>query len=149
MMTFEEWKASARRMTVAEGCDFIGIDGDFYDGCDPAVTHLWVYADRAHIEENADGTFGVMIERDDWNGTRAEMERTLFFGWVAPESSHDATSEEWHQVARDFMDAYKADGMEDLGLDEWLIEYGDRLPATARTDGAWILEHFDGYGNKH
>ena len=48
------------------------------------------------------------------------------------------TEEQFHQAARDFMDANTQDGWKEMSLDEWLIEYGEMLPAEVRSEG-WAL----------
>lgn len=61
---------------------------------------------------------------------------------LAPHFDETRDEEQLHRAARNFMDQHAQDGWQKLSLDEWLIEYGDKLSEEVRREGAKLLHDF-------
>lgn len=87
MMTLPEFLKTATRVSIPEACDAIGVDSDFWEGS--KVTAIWLYADTLYVEE-LDSGFGLLLERDYWEGSQDELATRLYFEWYVSECSDPA-----------------------------------------------------------
>lgn len=72
--TFEEFRASVRELTPEQAQLELG----YMAGDDCAA--VLVYG-AGVLERLESGAFYLLIGRDDWQGTQAELERVLFLNW--------------------------------------------------------------------
>ena len=136
--SYADWTATAQEMTPAEAGERIRMDADIFE--DAAA--VLVYADDTFIERLADGRFFCLIERSDIIGTRAECEIYLYAGrTLFMEFTPEADQETLHDAARALM-ALRPD-LPAMSLDEWAVEYADKLTDNQRLLARFISELFD------
>ncbi|MES2753827.1 MAG: hypothetical protein V4659_04105 [Pseudomonadota bacterium] len=88
MLDLAAFRDTATRYTAADGLAFLGIDADYLTGTD--TTHLWIYNGSCYVEEGTNG-FHVLIDRSEWDGTKADLEARLYFGWYVSEGGDTPT----------------------------------------------------------
>lgn len=103
LFTLAKFRTTGEEVSIEEGCARLGMDRSAYELTDNATSFLiyddWLYIEVAPV---LPGGHGLIIERDYFTGTRAQMEAQLYFGWYVTEC-----------VAH-----YTLDGLSDL-LAEW------------------------------
>lgn len=70
-MTFEEFKATA---VASDNLAIVTDQVDLPDG----VARVWHYAGTCFLAEMADGQFYLLLERDEFYGSRGDMESALY-----------------------------------------------------------------------
>lgn len=82
MLTFDEFKHTARRMTADAAADIVGKTA--FDDLDN-IAAVWVYDSRCFIIEETGGSFWAPVEHDDFFGTRDFCETRLYFDFYVHE----------------------------------------------------------------
>jgi hypothetical protein len=82
-MDLATFRTTGQRVDLAAACDRLGIDLEFYAGSKTVA--FWIYDGDCYVEELADGSAFLQIGRDEFTGTREELEATLYFEHWASE----------------------------------------------------------------
>lgn len=93
--TLEAFRATGERVSIETACKAINVDPEAFEGAQA----VWLYAGLTYIEERSHAAGGapmpapfyVQIERDDYSGTKEQIEARLWFEWVCSEGVAPAT----------------------------------------------------------
>lgn len=76
-MNLTEFRNTATRHETAAACEILGVDLDYYAGS--STVAVWIYGEASYIDELESGEFHLIIARDEWIGSRADLEERLYF----------------------------------------------------------------------
>lgn len=139
MLTLQEFKKTGTRHSVSDACDLIGIDPDYF--ADSDVVAVWVFDQTTHITETATG-FAVMLGRDEYTGTRDDMESALYFEWYVSECQDEPhTLIGLTVMLEEFATAYALDLQ---SADEMVLH----VTGPKRTFLEWFLSEWDSAENR-
>lgn len=110
LLSLDQFRQTCKSMPLDKAADFLGIEPEFFD--QQETTAVLVYADSLYIEERPEDCF-LLIARDQFTGSRHDMESNLYFYWYCSEQ----------------IDHHTADGLTDL-LTSW-CEWAGVEPASA------------------
>ena len=93
-MTLEAFRATGQRVSIETACEALNEDASTFEGAQA----VWLYDGLTYIEERSHAVGGapmpapfyVQIERDDYSGTKEQMEARLWFDFVAYECIPDS-----------------------------------------------------------
>lgn len=78
-MTLDEFMATEKRLTIREACDLYNLSvGDFLE----ETVAVYTYKDDSYIEELADGSFFVLLDRDMYVGDKGKIAGMLHDWWI-------------------------------------------------------------------
>jgi hypothetical protein len=88
-MTLEAFRATGQRVSIETACEALNEDASTFEGAQA----IWLYAGLTYIEERSlaqggapmPAPFYVQIERDDYSGTKEQVEARLWFEWACSE----------------------------------------------------------------
>ena len=78
-MTLDEFVAAEKKLTLRDACDLYNLSaGDFLD----ETVAVYTYKDDSYIEELADGSFFVLLDRDMYVGDKGKIAGMLHDWWI-------------------------------------------------------------------
>lgn len=137
MKTFQEFKDSFVRRDAATSETMLGQDFNH---------DVMINDDFMYIETTTRaGWFHVIIERSEYCGPFEVCARILYQDFYIPEKLHSVESREQLDIlSQGFMDSFS--DFTPMSLDEWVMEYGDRMGRFQRQTANKILGEYSEYG---
>jgi len=136
MLSLTEFRQTRERVSPEVASEKLQMTDDYWSGDEAAVL---IYDGSLFIMEMKDGSFYTLIERDDFRGTRDEMEATLFLEWYCSECTNVYTTAQLEDLLGVWCEHY---GVEPASADELLLEVYRPAPedrtAAQHRQGVWL-----------
>lgn len=136
MLSLTEFRQTRERVSPEEASEKLQVTDDDWSGEEAAIL---IYDGCLFIMEMKDGSYETPIESDMFEGTREDMEATLFLEWYCSECTDVYTTEQLSDLLTVWCEHNK---MAPASADELLLEVyrpapEDRTPAQHR-QGVWL-----------
>ncbi len=144
LLTLDQFRDTCKPMTIARAAEALGIEPEIFDP--EETTEILVYVDSLYIEQRPEDSF-LLIARDQFTGSRQDMENKLYFYWYCSEQIDNHTTPGLSDLLTNWC---VWSGVEPASADE-LLALAMRNPAPDRTDAErrnilwleWFVETYE------
>ena len=144
LLSLDQFRETCKSMPLPQAAKHLGIEPQYFDA--EKTTSILIYVDSLYIEERSEDCF-LLIARDQFTGSRQEMERKLYFYWYCSEQIDHHTTQGLSDLLTSWCDWAE---VEPASADELLLR-AMANPASDRTDAEarnifwldWFVETFE------